>query len=366
MSGVLAWLVPLLVCPACRRSLAFQPDDGSGDEGVLRHDAGACAEAYPVVDGIPRLLTGAERAAFARERRAWFERTAARRALLAAWSVGGALAHGDSVVRSFDYEWRRFAAVGTPELQDVFGLYFDQIEPALFADEFVVLDAGCGAGRWALEVARHGSRVIAMDLGKSIELARRNTVATGRVACVQADLHDLPLRAAAVDWAYSLGVLHHLEDPRLALARIVDAVRADGIVLLYLYYALDDRGLAYRALFRVVDGVRRMTSRLPRPAVLAFAWVVALAVYWPLARFGALAERAGARALARGLPLSFYRGRSLRLMVNDSLDRFGTRLERRYTWDELAALMHEIGLEEIRISPNPPYWHAIGRAGRAS
>src|SRR5207253_1766641 len=119
-----------------------------------------------------------------------------------------------------------------------------------------VLDAGAGAGRWAFEVSQRGPRVIAVDLGRSIEVTRANT-SPDRVACVQADLEALPLAAASVDWAYSLGVLHHTRDPQAALAKVVAAVRPGGTVLLYLYYALDQRGPLFRGLFQTVDLARR-------------------------------------------------------------------------------------------------------------
>jgi SAM-dependent methyltransferase len=233
-------------------------------------------------------------------------------------------------------------------------------------EDQVVIDAGCGAGRWAYQVGSRGPRVIAVDLGQSVEIAARNTASTGRVACVQGDLQALPIASDAADWAYSLGVLHHMEDPEGALRLIARAVRGGGSVLLYLYYALDDRGPAYRVLFSIVDAVRRISSRLPRSLLVAFASVVAVVVYWPLARIAGLAAGRGARRLANAIPLSFYRDRSLRIMLNDSVDRFGTTLERRYTKAEIACLTDAAGLDTPTFSERPPYWHAIARTARAT
>jgi len=82
-------------------------------------------------------------------------------------------------------------------------------------------------------------------------------------------------------------------------------------------------------------------------------------VYWPSARLSALLVVAGMRTLADALPLSFYRDRTLATMLNDSLDRFGTRLERRYSRSEVVALLNEIGAVDVRVSSGPPYWHAV-------
>lgn len=362
--SVLGWLVPLLACPVCRGALELEPDDATGDAGLLRHPGSACAEVYPVIDGIPRLLVGAHRGELAAQRRGWFDGTAARRDLAMRW-IGAGPITPDSVVKAFDHEWSLFRGVRTPDVRAVFDLYFDLVPTAAFAGR-TVLDAGCGAGRWACEVAARGARVIAVDLGMSVELARTNAAGSDRIGCVQGDVLDLPLRERAVDCAYSLGVLHHLERPDLGLASIVRSVRSDGEVLIYLYYAFDDRGPVFRSLFGLADAVRRVTSRSPRIVALLVSAAVGLVVYWPLARASRLLARVGLRRLADLLPLSFYRERSLRTMLNDSLDRFGTRVEHRYTRASMARLMSGAGLENVILSQLPPYWHGIGTRPRSN
>lgn len=359
MTGsVLSWLLPLLRCPVCchpLRSTASSPD---ADDAILEHAPGTCSERYPIIGGIPRLVSGAARQRVLARHTAWFDAADERRALRSEWAPASGRA--DPIVSSFDYEWTRFPSAGNAELAAVFDEYFDLIGPDAFADNTIVLDAGCGGGRWSLEAARRGPRVIAVDLGESIEVARRNTASTGRVACVQADLHELPIAEGSVDWAFSLGVLHHLAAPPRALARIFDAVRAPGPVLVYVYYALDHRGSAYRGVFRVISAVRRVTSTLPRPLSFAFAAAVAAIVYFPLARMARLAERRGWAGVAAGLPLSYYRHRSFGIMLNDSLDRFGTSRELRFTRGDVAALYAACGATDVEISPNAPYWHAVG------
>lgn len=355
---ILDWLVPLLVCPACGDRLFFRPDARTPADGVLAHIQASCAEAYPVIDGIPRLLLPPHRADLVRAKTKWFEASLERLSLAERWRSGRA--GPDAIVAGFDYEWMRFRYNRPIEAREIFELYFDLVPSDHFAPDRVVLDAGCGAGRWACEVAARGPRVIAVDLGLSVEIARVNAGETTRIACVQADLLNVSLAASSVDWAYSLGVLHHLRDPDRALRQVARAVRPGGTVLVYVYYALDQRGRAFRLAFRIVDAVRRVTSRLPRRAVLAISTALGLFIYWPLARLSALLMKLGWRSLADALPLSFYRERSLATMLNDSLDRFGTRLERRYTRDGLVRLLREAQLGDVVLSPNAPYWHGIG------
>ena len=238
-------------------------------------------------------------------------------------------------------------------------MYFDLLPASRFTAASVVLDAGCGAGRWAAEVAARGPRVIAMDLGLSVEVAARSA-ASDRIAFLQGDVHAVPLRADAVDWAYSLGVLHHVADPLRGLRSVAHAVRSGGDVLIYLYYALDQRPLLYRALFRAVDLVRRGVSRLPRRPAHAVATAIAVLVYWPLARLSRVLAAVGLRRVADGLPLSFYRDLPFRVMRNDSLDRFGTTVEQRFTRAAMRDLLAAAGLGAIRFSPEAPFWRAVG------
>ena len=357
MSG-LAWLVPLLCCPRCRAGLALTPSGADAEQGILGHTERGCDERYPVIDGIPRLLLGDARSAVVRRRAGWFASDDSRRALGSSWAGAGGTPN--DVVSGFDYEWSRYSAGRAQDLERIFAMYFDLMSPEHFAGQVTVLDGGCGAGRWALAVADRGPRVVAVDLGFSVEIAKRNAAGSDRIAFVQADLGALPLRPGAVDWAYSLGVLHHIVDPARALEQITAVVRSTGDVLLYLYYALDGRSPVYRALFAAVDRVRRVTSVLPRPLAHAVAITVAVLIYWPLSRLSRLLASVGLTGPARALPLSFYRDLPLSIMRNDSLDRLGTRLELRFTKPAMRALMERAGLGGIRFSALAPYWHALG------
>ncbi|MEY4207719.1 MAG: hypothetical protein RLZZ20_871, partial [Pseudomonadota bacterium] len=85
---------------------------------------------------------------------------------------------------------------------------------------------------------------------------------------------------------------------------------------------------------------------------------IAVVVYLPLARCAALLERRGHRIDA--FPLSYYRAASFYTMRTDALDRFGTRLERRFTRSEVERMLSHAGLVDVRFRESDPYWCAIG------
>ena len=160
------------------------------------------------------------------------------------------------------------------------------------------------------------------------------------------------------DFGYCLGVLHHIPDTEDALATCVAKLKPGAPFLVYLYYDLEGRGWLQRRLFNVATVIRAVVSRLPSRARGVVADVLATVMYWPLARTARLLEKAGLDPSL--VPLFQYRHRSFYVMRNDSLDRFGTRLEKRYSKDEVRVLLEGAGLEKVEIADGPPWWVAIG------
>ena len=160
-------------------------------------------------------------------------------------------------------------------------------------------------------------------------MARRNLASHSNCEFVQASVDRLAVTDASLDFAYSLGVLHHVPDTRAALRSVVQKLKIGAPFLVYLYYAFDNRPAWYRILWRVSEIIRGTVSRAPRRIKFVVAELIAAIVYWPLARTARLLEVLG--ATVTNMPLAFYRDKSHYVMRTDSLDRFGTRLEKRFT-----------------------------------
>jgi hypothetical protein len=160
-----------------------------------------------------------------------------------------------------------------------------------------------------------------------------------------------------MDFGYSLGVLHHVPDTLRGLKACTAKLRSGAPFLLYLYYAFDNRSPWFKAVWRATDLVRRAVSIAPNPVRYAVSQALAVALYWPLARAAALGEAVGLKV--SGWPLSNYRSRSFYVMRNDSLDRFGTRLEHRFTRAQIESMMRAAGLDDIYFSETEPFWCAV-------
>ena len=254
------------------------------------------------------------------------------------------------IQETFGAEWTAHGSV-LPEHADEFSAYFDLVDLAAFSGARVV-DLGCGSGRWATFVAPRCRSLVVVDFSDAIFVARRNLTDRENVVFVMADVLDLPFRDDAFDFAYCLGVLHHLPVDALAACRRLS--RLSQSLLVYLYYALDNRPGHYRVLLGGVTAVRKVLSRVRNPrarSIISFG--LALTLYKPLAETGARLGRYG-----RSVPLAdTYAGKSLERLTQDVYDRFFTRIEQRFTRQQIRSL--EDTFATVEISPRLPYWHFL-------
>ncbi len=270
-----------------------------------------------------------------------------------------------SVVEGFGDEWSRFdqSALASEELIELWQSYFQIFPWERLPENAAGFDLGCGSGRWARLVAPRVGYLHCIDPSRrALEVARSNLSGQANCSfhCVGVDAIPVPDRS--MDFGYSLGVLHHVPDTAAGLRACVAKLKPGAPFLLYLYYRFDNRPAWFRTLWRASDLGRRAISRLPLPLRYGASQIAALGIYWPAARAARLAEALG-RNVERW-PLSVYRHRSLYVMRTDALDRFGTRLEQRFTREEIRRMMESAGLQDIQFADAPPYWCAVGSASR--
>jgi SAM-dependent methyltransferase len=267
-----------------------------------------------------------------------------------------------ATVSDFGREWQRFDQRGASraETADLFGNYFAVFPWDRLPADAVGFDAGCGTGRWAALVAPRVGHLHCVDASvEALDVARRNLSGAGNVSFHAASLDAMPVADGSMDFGYSLGVLHHLPNPRAGLAACVQKLKPGAPLLIYIYYAFDNKPQWFRAVWRASDAMRLGISRMPFRLKSVVTELIAAFVYWPLARAALLLEKAG-RDVA-DWPLSAYRGLSFYNMRTDALDRFGTRLEHRMSRAEIRTMMEQAGLREISFSDAAPYWCAVGR-----
>jgi ubiquinone/menaquinone biosynthesis C-methylase UbiE len=240
----------------------------------------------------------------------------------------------------------------------MFDNYFNIFPWDKLKNDAVGFDLGCGSGRWAKFVAPRVGKLYLFDPSEdALNVARRNLSGSDNCEFALAGAGDIPLTDESCDFGYSLGVLHHIPDTEAGLREAVSKLKRGAPFLVYLYYSFDNRPAWFRAIWQASNALRGVVCRLPHGPRYVVSQVFAALFYWPLARTARLFEKLGFNVAS--FPLSQYRNNSFYVMRNDALDRFGTRLEKRFSQEEIRAMMQRAGLESVTFSTTS-FWTAVG------
>src|SRR5664279_1270773 len=189
-----------------------------------------------------------------------------------------ALAAGttEQTFSSFGYEWNAFDDI-RDEDEAFAAIYFSDLDlPALSGK--VGLDAGCGKGRFTRILARHLGGIVALDGSQAVEAAARNLGDLDNVVVVRSDLRSAPFAPESFDFISSLGVLHHLDDPRQGFRRLLEYLAPGGRLLLYLYSRPETTDVRAVAL-TLASLVRKVTVGLPHPVLKVLSEPIAALLY---------------------------------------------------------------------------------------
>ncbi len=267
-------------------------------------------------------------------------------------------------ILGFGDEWHRFdqADLTYEEHQRLFDRYFQIFPWDEITSMSVGFDMGCGSGRWAKLVAPKVRRLHCIDPSDAIDVARRNLKQEKSCVFHRASVDDGVLPAGSCDFGYSIGVLHHIPDTAEGIKSCVKMLKPGAPFLLYIYYNFDNRPPWFRVLWLISEALRFVVSRLPNSLRFGVSQLIAGVIYLPLSRLAKILEILGVRpSIIDVIPLASYRNTSFYTMRTDSLDRFGTRLERRFTKAQIFNMMQQAGLKDIQFSKSEPFWCAVGR-----
>jgi SAM-dependent methyltransferase len=250
-------LLKYLSCPSCAGTISLASAEREGEEVIAGQlSCVSCARAWPITRGVPRFAS--------------IEEVAEDKAATAA---------------GFGWQWTHFTQADAKYEQQFLG-WIAPVAPEFFKDK-IVLEGGCGKGRHTQLAAQWGAReVIGVDLSAAVETAFAATRNLPNAHIIQADIYNLPC-ARAFDYAFSVGVLHHLPDPRGGFLSLAAKVKPGGHISAWVYGAENNEWIS-----RWVNPLReRLTSRMNPRALLqlskvptAIVFAATKLVYGPLNR----------------------------------------------------------------------------------
>ena len=303
MTTLRAELAEILRCPACRGPL-----DGQGLGAHCR----PCGRSFPSQRGVLRFVDAS------------------------------------TYADSFAFQWNQYPKTQLDDvtlhrseetLRQKTGFTPDEVGGKL------VLDVGCGMGRFAEVVTHWGARVVGVDLSAAAEVAAHNLAGRDFVA-VQADVFALPFAPESFDYIYSIGVLHHTPDCEKAFRQLPQYLKPGGSLAIWVYSN-------HNRWYRFSDQYRKITHRLhPRtlhrvvrsavPVVHSVKETL-LAVPW--------VGRSLAGALQYVFPISQDSDPEMKIL--DTFDWYSPQYQSKHSFAEVTRWFEECGLESVESLPVP-------------
>ena len=262
------------------------------------------------------------------------------------------------VISDFGNEWDSFdqSVITNTELKKAFNQYF-RIFPSL-NENLEGFDMGCGSGRWAKIIAPQVKRINCLDpSARALNVAKKNLKKYKNVFFYNRGVNTNGLKKDSQDFGYCLGVLHHISDTYGGIKSCYKILKKNSPFLIYLYYRFDSRPMWFKFIWILSDFLRKFISYLPFSIKKIITFFIALLIYYPLSRISKILFKLGLNV--GNFPLSDYKNKSFYFMITDSLDRFGTKLEKRFTKKEIQEMLIKAGFKNIKFSNSAPYWVAL-------
>src|SRR5262249_13898647 len=295
-SHVLSLAMPILICPACDAGVKLK------DSGLLCRD---CGQTY--------LRNSSNGVIYFVEE--------------------------ESYAESFGLQWKTFSREqldndrlhdSERRLRGETGLFPEQIAGK------IVLDAGCGMGRFLDIVSRDGAALAVYVAGAASLSGRRSAL------IIKGDIFRLPFRRGSFDAVFSVGVLHHTPSTEQAFRALVPMVKPGGEIAISVYAATVKPGVGWALNMFRRRFCRVFTRRRPKPLMLWWS-LYCVPVLWVIDKIPLV------RWIRYLFPAAIYANYPLRWSVLDTFDTYATELESRHRPKEVFRWFREAGLINVDL-----------------
>lgn len=349
-------LLNLLICPCCGSELKLEVYLQNKNEIIEGKLYCSCKQNFPIIKGVPRLLRESLRRSLKRLYPEFFNRYSD---LLEAETFS----RQDLIINKqkkatmgrFGYEWTVFSGYNC----DNFSAFISSL-PSGFLRGKLGLDVGCGAGRHAYRASREGAEIIAVDISQSVDAAYNNNRDNDFVHIVQADIYRLPFMPETFQFIYSLGVLHHLPEPKRGYLSLIPFIKQGGSIFIWVY--------AYTFRKVALELLRLVSCRLSNKNIKRMAYLCNLVdygIFINLYRFLSRLPSLG-KYINNFTPLRIkeYAGYGYGVCYADWFDRLSAPITNYYKKDEINNWILDSGLINTKIQLlGDSWWWLYGERG---
>lgn len=270
--------------------------------------------------------------------------------------------------KNFADEWLYFTSEIDHELaKDELDSYFQNLITYEDLKDKIVLDAGCGGGRFCHAVAQESKakEIFAVDLSNATLSAFKNTKHFDNVNIIQGDIMNLPFKSSKdnkpFDFIYSVGVIHHLPNPKAGFTSLTKRLKKDGKILAWVY------GKEGNALYiYLADPIRKLiTSKLPFSInlILSFLitcvlWALIWLIYVPKNKL--LGDKISNKILPFNEYFTFFKKRGFREFWRTILDKMIPTISYYISKDEFTDWFTSNNLNYKILFRNGHSWSGFG------
>ena len=348
-------LLDILACPWCGQPFDARSYDSpqKSDEITSGLLSSGCGRRFPIVRGIPRILENATDLFpdFVNAHTADFPGRSGGPA-----KKDRADAAIEKTRRSFGYQWTVFREM-VIDFRENFFYYIRPLDEKFFKGK-LGLDMGCGFGRHIYNAALFGAEMVGVDLSDAIESTAENVRELNNVHLIQADVYHLPFKPGVFDFAYSIGVLHHLPDPERGYQSLLPIVKPKGAVFIWVY---SKKRAVVNA---ILESARAVTTRVPPGVQQGLSYAFAAVDWWVIKTYQGAAAIPAIGGLVKALPLPrlrLYTHYPFQVVYADWFDRFAAPIRFYYDENDLSGWVSRAKLTHTSISPTGLFgWRVYG------
>lgn len=157
-------------------------------------------------------------------------------------------------------------------------LFKDWIYPNCIDDfkDKEVLECGCGGGQHTYFLAPYAKRIVAVDLNTA-DIARERNRGSANLTFLAADISDMNL-GQKFDIVFSIGVVHHTDNPDKTVENLKKHVKKGGRFILWVYSR--EGNVITR---RIIEPLRKVfLARINRKALYVFSKIITCLMYIPV------------------------------------------------------------------------------------
>lgn len=252
-----------------------------------------------------------------------------------------------SSTERFGYEWEKYSTID-PNYETQFKNWITPFKLEDFKNKDV-LDAGCGMGRNSYWPLKTGAKsLIAFDYDKrSVEAAKKNLKDFNNAQVIFKSIYEIDW-SEQFDIGFSIGVIHHLEDPELALKNIVKSLRPGGTLIVWVYSYEGNEWIV-----KLINPIRKaFTSKLPIGLVHLVSYLFSVPLWFLIKIF-----KGPSGYLKQISKFKFHHVHSI------VFDQLLPGVANYWRKEEVSKLISKLGLTEFNIyqPPNKSGWTVIGK-----